>query len=97
MSGWSSGRFPASGASLCNSGDRTWSTVDMPQCQRRPLRLFAGTAVECVAPATAVALRLARGQIGYLRSEISAVSLLLMARIQSGNGAARTDAEDEEH
>ena len=53
---------------------------------------------ECVlAPARAVALRLARGQIGYLNLRYPLFQLLLMPRIQSGDGAARTDAEDEEH
>jgi hypothetical protein len=52
----------------------------------------------CLAPARAVASRLARGQIGNLRSErYPPFQLLLMSRIQSGDGAARTDAEDEEH
>jgi len=37
------------------------------------------------------------GQIEYLRSEIFAVPLLLMSRIQSGDGAARTNAKHEEH
>ena len=52
----------------------------------------------CLAPARAVASRLARGQIGNLRSErYPPFQLVLMSRIQSGGGAARTDAEDEEH
>jgi hypothetical protein len=48
--------------------------------------------------ARAVALRLARGQIeknSVLR--YPSLELLLMSRIQSGDGTARTDAEDEEH
>jgi hypothetical protein len=59
----------------------------------------AGIAMKCVwPPARAVALRLARGQIGNLRSDrYPPFQLLLMSRIQSGDGAARTDAEDEEH
>jgi hypothetical protein len=36
-------------------------------------------------------------RLKYLRSEIFAVPLLLMSRIQSGDGAARTNAKHEEH
>jgi hypothetical protein len=37
------------------------------------------------------------GQIGYVNLRYPPFQLLLMSRIQSGDGAACTNAEDEEH
>ena len=54
--------------------------------------------MKCVlAPARAVALRLARDQINNLSLKYPPSQLLLMSRIQSGDGTAESDAEDEEH
>jgi hypothetical protein len=64
-----------------------------------PLTLFCSRKFNemCFGPGEAVALRLARGQIENLSLRCPPFQLLLMSRIQSGDGTARTDAEDEEH
>jgi hypothetical protein len=67
-------------------------------CHRMPLTLFAaGIAMKCVWPRREQLVCVSRGQIGYLRCEISPFQLVLMSHIQGGDGAARADAEDEEH
>ena len=85
-----------------DQGNRDLVVVGALICRSRcsGRRLFDGqirSSGMCFGPARAVALRLARGQIGYLNLRYPPFQLLLMPRIQSGDGAARTDAEDEEH
>jgi hypothetical protein len=60
-----------------------------------PLTLLAaGIAMRCVWPGESSCFASRSGQIKNLRSPFQ---LLLMSSIQRGDGAARTDAEDEEH